>query len=408
MRNTPLLAFVIISGAALSACTADLPPVQPVDLGACRVAPQGEPFALSEEVPTQVNLDIAFHEGVLWVAYDGAAVDGSSDSDVYVARLGCGQTLLGPPVVASSAENTLDGDLSITVNNRSAVVAWLADDRVGSNNLSIRTRAYHPDGTAIGSSEVRLDLQSEGEVTSAWVPRVASAGLGFWLAGTQVVPSANTFQLFVHRLDEAGQLSGVLSHAAPEAGILHHNPDIRIDDASVMQVLFEREVDDVIKLAQGAFVGEHLAITDFEAGANAASPRWARGDRAAPMVQVWGASTGPGPVSLRLETEGGALVAEVGDPGLRNVLPAAAMRGQAGLVSWHEAISGATSRVMAAPFAVRGGAIVVGEAVEVAPLALSYGPAVAHVVDDIYVVGWSLTSAGDRRAMGAFLDATPP
>ncbi|MBK9069799.1 MAG: hypothetical protein IPL79_02135 [Myxococcales bacterium] len=382
--------------------------MQPVDLSACRAAPQGEPFALSEEVATQVNLDLAFHDGVLWVAYDGAAVDGSSDSDVYVARLGCAQTLLGPPVVASTAANTLDGDLSIAVNGSSAVVAWLADDKVSSNNLSIRTRAYHPDGTAIGASELRLDLQAEGEVTSAWVPRVTSAGLGFWLAGTQVVPSANTFQLFVHRLDEAGQLSGVRSHAAPEAGVFHHNPDIRVDDASIMQVLFERDVDGALKLAQGAFVGEHLAITDFEAGANAASPRWARGDRAAPMVQVWGASTSPGPVGLRLETEGGALLASVGDPGLRNVLPAAAMHGHAGLVSWHEAISPTTSRVMAAPFSVQGGAIVVGAPQEVAPLALSYGPAVAHVVDNIYVVGWTLTSAGDRRAMGTFFVATPP
>lgn len=380
----------------------------PVDFSACLAAPVAQPFSLADEVPTQVNLDLAMAGNVLWVAYDGPATDGSADLDVYVARLGCDQTLLGAPLVASTAAATLDGDLSIATNGDGAVVAWLADDRSGGANLSIRTRAYGLDGAPMDPEERTLGIPAEGEVTSAWMPRVTDAGVGFWLTGTQVVPSAQTFQMFVQRLDQAGGLQGTPSTASAETHVFHANPDVAVDPDGRPRVLLERTVDQEVRLAQAAFVGEHLAITHVEAEANVAAPRWARGDRHSPLVQTWGTGASAGAVVLRVETEGGQHLAEVGDATRRNVLPAAAMHGRAGLVSWHEAISPTTGKVLAASFAIDGTGIRLGPVMQVAELALNYGPAVVHVVDDLYVVGWTLPSAGDRLAKGAFISAPPP
>jgi len=171
---------------------------------------------LPEDIPTQIQPDIAWDGYALWLVYTAKYSYGEGDEDnslqVFAARLDCNGTFLTDPFRVSQQDTVGYLNPKVAISGGNIMVAYASDNsELAPRNLNIFTRRYTVEGEAVDENEVIYQGTRKGAVNdgNAWMPDVAALPDGeFILVGAWGHDDASGFQAFAQRFNADGSHNG--------------------------------------------------------------------------------------------------------------------------------------------------------------------------------------------------------
>jgi len=366
---------------------------------------------------TQIHAAAVSDGRTVWVAYDRPAQDGSGLFDVYLVGLQCDGTQAFAPVLVNTANGRNDVDPAIARGDDGGLaIVWQSDNREGVDNLDIIYRVMEPTGTPRMATARILETTHGGDPVPGvtWMPSVApQAGGGYAIAGSRALDDAGTFQVFVQRIDSAGELDGEAFDAAFEAGVTQTYPSLATGADDRLYLAWTRSPaaneDRVVHgvIAPGASAVEPTP-PPFAAsvGSDGADYHVAGNGTAYLALTLAQGEVDVVLIDGTTAPSGGQLVT-LGAAGRVDHSPSVASGAPGtGAVVWYRTISGIRNEVVVQAFGYGGVSFALGpeQVIQTDEAAAPYRPAIAHVRDQTYFIAWSEGVSPDFVINGRFVD----
>jgi hypothetical protein len=369
-----------------------------------------QPFALDPGGPTtQIHVDVAFDGRGLWIAYN--LPDLAGGFDVFLARLACDGTPLVPAFRANTTTAGNDVDPSLALDGDRLALVWTSDNGTGVDNMDTYVRTFHADGTPRMSADRTLETTRLGTPVTGNVmdPRLVLLPVsGMAIAAERGLDETGTFQVFVQRLDDDGNLQGEAIDVVIESAVTQSMPGLAATANGDLYLSYSRAT------ASGE---QQILQTRIPAGSSTPDPLPPR------LVVSWNAdlysamsSTADGLgayLTYGIDANvvvmdgdsltAGAPFATFGQGGGLDFGSRVVAAPGGGVVFWYRNISGFRNELYAAAFADDGAALTPSPTVLITPGPVPpYGVAATHVDGELYFVAWSAGTSPDFRLQGMF------
>ena len=393
LRASPLLAFAGMLAISCVEPAATCPP----DLREHTVRPG------SDDARTEIHAAAAFDGSGVWLVYNRP--DEGGDFDVYATRLDCrGDVDIEPFLVQSDPAFGNDVDPEVAVSGGRVLIAWVADDGTGENNLSVRYRVLSTSGEPI-TEDRRLATTHEGVDTPLnhlGVQITVHPDGRFLLAGSRGIPAVPAFSAYAQYVSRDGDPVGATLEPEIDAEAGQLGVTAAITDSGAVWMAWEREPAEgasEVRVRSFAQDAPQLAALGLE---SSGQPQLL-----ADGETVWAVFTGEQSgeldlyltdVSRPLSSRASTVIGEAGRLEHSGRL-ARDGDGHYALVFFRQ-ISGFTNELQAASWSAANPPTV-GETRRLDTMgAPSYAPPLTHVGDDVWFAGFSEGANPNFRVVG--------